>query len=136
MKKLFLILIIFAAFISTAYAEECKCTNPAAIRWGQEHRFNGDAPLFNTYLEYLSYGQNYMSKKEYWRAIEKFKSAIELERCLPEPYANIGWCYVRLGYENEAMDYYEKACERVGCDNLYTDSCYEYKKLRKKLLGY
>jgi tetratricopeptide (TPR) repeat protein len=136
MKKTFLIMAVLVVFVSTVYAEECKCTSAAAIRWGQVHRFSGEDPLFYNYLQYLTYGQKHMGKKEYLRAIEYFKSAIELERCLPEPYANIGWCYVQLGYENEAMEYYEKACERVGCDGLYTDSCYEYKKLRKKLLGY
>lgn len=136
MKRAILVLAVLIFFASAAYAGECKCTSAAAIRWGQVHRFSGEDPLFNNYLEYLRYGQNYMGKKEYSRAIQYFKSAIELERCLPEPYANIAWCYVRLGYENEAMEYYEKACERVGCDTLFSDSCYEYKKLRKKLLGY
>ncbi|GEM_PF-3410827 len=136
MKRVVLALIVLAAFASTAYAEECKCTKPAAIRWGQVHRYDGDDAYFSMYLEYLTYGQNYMSKKEYFKAIDYFKSAIELERCLPEPYANIGWCYVQLGYENEAMDYYEKACERAGCDSWFSNSCYEYQRLRKKLLGY
>lgn len=127
---------VLFVFASAAHAEECKCTKPAAIRWGQEHKYDGDDAYFSKYLEYLTYGQNHMAKKEYSRAIDYFKSAIELERCLPEPYANTAWCYVQLGYENEAMDYYEKACERAGCDSLFADSCNEYQKLRNRLLGY
>lgn len=140
MKRVVLVLIVLIVFAPGADAQDCDC---APWVWDREsgalHSVKEDSDEFR-YGKLDTEATVLVGEEQYWAAIEKRKKMIEIEDCLPAPFASIAWCYLELGEKVLAMEYYKKACDREECRYRKGDDpdfyCNKYKDLRLELLGY
>jgi len=56
-------------------------------------------------------GYNYMDKREWKNAINKFQETISIDHHHTQSYGNIGICYARLGNKQKALEALDKAIE-------------------------
>lgn len=88
--------------------------------------------IYKSYREYMIDGDGYFSQKKFYKAIESYKLAIEINSNNCEiPYNNIANCLVEFGEIDEAIEYYKKA---IQLNDKYIDALYNlsirYEKMK------
>lgn len=56
-------------------------------------------------------GFDYMNKREFWKAIDRFLEVIGIDNCHVQSYGNMGICYAFLGNKQKAIEALDKAIE-------------------------
>jgi DNA-binding SARP family transcriptional activator len=82
----------------------------------------------------LSLGQLLFSQKEYARAAESYRRAIEKDEVLEEAHRELMRCYARLGERGQALRHYQ-AFEQVMRDELGSPPAHESVALYERLKG-
>ena len=89
--------------------------------------------IYKSYREYMIDGDKFYSEKKFYRAIESYKLAVEINSNNCEvAYNNIANCLVEFGEIDEAIEYYKKA---IDLNDKYIDALFNlsvrYEKMKR-----
>lgn len=89
--------------------------------------------IYKSYIEYMIDGDTFHSQKKFYKAIESYKLAVEINSNNCEiAYNNIANCLVEFGEIDEAIEYYNKA---ISLNDKYIDALFNlsirYEKMKR-----
>lgn len=90
--------------------------------------------IYKSYIEYMIDGDTFYSEKKFYKAIESYKLAVEINSNNCEiAYNNIANCLVEFGEVDEAIEYYNKA---IALNDKYIDALFNLSSRYEKMKRY